>query len=114
MSFERFTRWRPLFIYGIIKSCQSPGRAGGFLGLIIVSKSATIRSISSLSISLKSSDLVDHVNDAVAAFDVGLQDCRFINANFPAGGFGIDFPESFDAWPSLIKTALTFKKRLAR
>jgi hypothetical protein len=32
MSFERFTRWRPPFIYEAIKFCQSPGKAGGFLG----------------------------------------------------------------------------------
>ena len=35
MSFERFTRWRPLFHYRTVKRCQSPGRAGGFLGIII-------------------------------------------------------------------------------
>jgi hypothetical protein len=31
MSFERFTKWRPPFIYGAIKFCQSSGKAGGFL-----------------------------------------------------------------------------------
>ena len=34
MSFERLTRWRPLFHYGTVKHRQSPGRAGGFLGVI--------------------------------------------------------------------------------
>ena len=34
MNFDRFTRWRPLFHYGTVKRCQSPGRAGGFLGII--------------------------------------------------------------------------------
>ena len=35
MSFERFTRWRPLFHHGTVKRCRSPSRAGGSLRIII-------------------------------------------------------------------------------